>query len=163
LRDYADNHSFLIYGPNSPNTVPYNSFATPDVLDIVITKDLSTPVNLTRCSALNSDHLPILINTECRSSFLHLPDRPDLRKTDTPRFQMCLESGIPSIPDLQDEKTIDACVKGLTTAFSNALADSNPKRRQGTDPWPSIPARTHDAIRMKTGCGGSGRLPRIPL
>jgi hypothetical protein len=44
LRDYADKNSCLIYGPNTPTSVPYNPSATPDVLEIVITKDLVTPV-----------------------------------------------------------------------------------------------------------------------
>jgi len=44
LRDYADENSSLIFGPDSPNTNPYNSSFTPVVLDIVITKKLSFPV-----------------------------------------------------------------------------------------------------------------------
>jgi hypothetical protein len=46
LRDYADKMS-LIYGPNSPIIIPYNASATPDVLDIVLTKKFVTSVNLT--------------------------------------------------------------------------------------------------------------------
>jgi hypothetical protein len=38
LRDYANDHSCLIYGPETPTNIPYNSSATPDVLDILITK-----------------------------------------------------------------------------------------------------------------------------
>jgi hypothetical protein len=78
LRDFANRHSCLIYRPDSPTTAEYN----PDVLDIVVSKTLPTPVHLTTCSALSSDHLPILIDTRCRSSFLNLPDRTDLKLTD---------------------------------------------------------------------------------
>ena len=46
LRDYADRNSCLIYCPDSPTTIPYNPSAIPDVLDIVLTKNLVTPVNL---------------------------------------------------------------------------------------------------------------------
>jgi hypothetical protein len=109
LRDYADKNSCLIYGPNTPTILPYSSYATPDVLDIAITKHLVSPMYLTICSALSSDHLPILIDTQCRSSFLRLPDRPDFR-TEWPRFQACLEAGLPSNPDLANEVSIDACV-----------------------------------------------------
>jgi hypothetical protein len=62
---------------------------------------------------------------------------------------MCLETGIPSVPDLQDEATINTYVKSLTTAISKALANSTPKRRQGRDPRPSIRTRIQDEIRMK--------------
>jgi len=44
LRDYADENSCLISGPDSPTTNPYNPSVTSDVLDIVITKNLSFPV-----------------------------------------------------------------------------------------------------------------------
>jgi hypothetical protein len=82
LRDYADGNSCLIFGTDSPTTNPYNPLATPDVLEMVITKELSFPVYLTSCSALSSYHLPVLIDTACRSSFHLPPDRPDFRRTD---------------------------------------------------------------------------------
>jgi hypothetical protein len=81
LRYYADKNSCLIYWPITPTTVTYNLSAIPDVLEIVIMKDLATAVHLT-CSALNLDHLPVMIDTGCRSSFLNPPDRPDQRKSD---------------------------------------------------------------------------------
>jgi hypothetical protein len=37
LRDYADENSCLIFGPDSPTTIPYNPSPTPDVLEIVVT------------------------------------------------------------------------------------------------------------------------------
>jgi hypothetical protein len=33
LRDYADENSCLIFGPDTPTTNPYNPSATPDILD----------------------------------------------------------------------------------------------------------------------------------
>jgi hypothetical protein len=60
LRDYAERYSCLIFGPNTPTTNPYNPSSTPDVLDIVTTRDIPSSVNLTSCSALLSDHLPVL-------------------------------------------------------------------------------------------------------
>jgi len=77
IRDYADENSCLIFGPDTPTTKPYNSSATSDVLDIVMVKDLPFPVYLTSCSALSLDHLPVLIDIACYSSFQHPPDRSD--------------------------------------------------------------------------------------
>ena len=74
LRDYADRNACMISRPDSPTTNPYNPSATPDVLDIVITRGLPSSVVLTSCSALSSDHLPVLIDTGCRSSVHHPPD-----------------------------------------------------------------------------------------
>jgi len=53
LREYADGNSCLIFGPDSATIKPYNPLVAPDVLDIVITKNLSFPVYLTSCSALS--------------------------------------------------------------------------------------------------------------
>jgi len=100
----------LICGPDSPTTNPYNPSATPDVLDIVITKKLSFPVYLTSCSALSLDHLLVLIDTVCRSSFHHPPDHPDFRRTDWANFQTHLEDLIPFDLELHNEMAIDTCV-----------------------------------------------------
>jgi hypothetical protein len=80
LLDYADRNSCLVYGPDSPTTSPYTHNATPDDLDTVVVNDFVLPVRLTVCAALSSDHLPILIDTSCRSSFHNLPDRPDFTR-----------------------------------------------------------------------------------
>jgi hypothetical protein len=127
LRDYADRHSCLIHGPDSPTTIPYNPSATPDVLDIAVTKNLPTPVHLTACSALSSDHLPILIDTTCRSSFLNPQDRPDFKRTDWSKFQACLDNVIPFNTETADEVGINTCVENLTSAISGALEKSTPK------------------------------------
>jgi hypothetical protein len=42
LRDYANENFFLIFGLEVPTTNPYNPSATPEVLDIVITKNLAS-------------------------------------------------------------------------------------------------------------------------
>jgi len=122
LRDYADGNSCLIFGPDTPTTNPYNPLATPDVLDIVITKNLTSPVYLTSCSALSSDHLPVLIDTTCRSSFQHPPDRPDFRRTDWANFQTHLEDQIPFDPELHDGMAIDTCVENFSGAVLKTQA-----------------------------------------
>ena len=107
LRDYADVNSCLIFGPNTPTTNPSNHSDTPDVLDIAETKDVPFQVYLTSCSALSSDHLPVLIETACRSSFHHPPDRPNFRGTDLANFQTHLEDHIPFDSELHNGMVID--------------------------------------------------------
>jgi len=148
LREYTDWNSCLIFGPDSPTTNPYNPFVTPDVLDIVITNNLSFPVYLTSCSALSSDHLPFLIDTSCRSSFLNPPDRPDFRITDRASFQTQLEELIPFDSELHNEMAIDTCVENFSGAVLKALAAFTPKRRPRDDPRPPIPPGIQDEIRL---------------
>jgi hypothetical protein len=101
----------LIYGPDSPTTAPYTHNATPDVLDIVVVKDFVLPVHLTVCAALSSDHLTILIDTSCRSSFHHLPDRPDFTRMDWAAFQACPEDNNPGNPVVVDEEAIESALR----------------------------------------------------
>jgi hypothetical protein len=103
LRDYADRNSCLIYGPDSPTTAHYTHNTTPDVLDIVVVKYFVLLVHLTVCAALSSDHLPILIDTSCRSSCHNLPDRPDFTRMDWAAFQACLQHRLPGNPVVVDE------------------------------------------------------------
>jgi hypothetical protein len=110
LRDYSDGNSCLILAPDTPTIKPYNSLATPDILDIVMTTNLTSPMYLTSCSALSSDHLPLLVDTTCRLSFQHAPDRPDFRHTDWANFQTPLQDQIPFDPELYYGMTIDTCV-----------------------------------------------------
>ena len=120
LRDYADSNSSLILGPISPTTNPYNPSATPDVLDILITRDLHSPIDLTSCFALSSDHLPVLIDTRCRPSFHCPPDRPDVSLTDWSKFQAHLEDKIPLNPGCS-KVWISTGVLGTSVAQSSRL------------------------------------------
>jgi len=73
-------------------------------------KDLPSPVHLTSCSALSSDHVPF-----CRhyvSFILSKPsDRPDFRQTEWVNFQDCLEEEIPIKLDLPNRAAIDTCIE----------------------------------------------------
>jgi hypothetical protein len=149
LRDNAGKNSCLIHGPYSPTTVPYNPSANPDVLEIVITRDLVSRLHLTTCSKPTSDHLPILMDTQRRSSFLNPPDHSDLRKNDGLKFQAYLKVRLPPNSDLPNEGAIDACGKELTSAMSNVQADSTPKCRQRAYLRPPLPAHIQDEIRLK--------------
>jgi len=149
LHDYADENSCLIFGLDTPTTNPYNSSATPNVLDTVIVKDLLFPVYLTLSSALNSDHLLVLIHTACHSSFQHPLGRPDFRHTDWANFQTHLEGQIPFDPELHKGMAIDMCIENFSGAVLKALAASTPKCCPRDDPRPLIPASIQDEIRLK--------------
>jgi hypothetical protein len=41
--DYANEYTCLIYGPDTPSTIPYNSFSAFDVVDVVLTLAVATP------------------------------------------------------------------------------------------------------------------------
>jgi len=59
--------------------------------------------SLAGASDLSTDHLPVIIDTACRSSFQHPPDGPVFRRTDWANFQTHLEAEIPFNPELHNE------------------------------------------------------------
>jgi len=152
LCDYVNENSCLIFGLNSPTTNPYNPSATPNVLDIVIAKDLSFLVYLTSCSALSLDHLPVLIDAACHSSFHHPRDHPDLRHTDWANFQTHLEYLIP----------FDLELHNFSGVVLKALTASNPKCRPRGDPRPPIPAGIQDEIRLENWLRRQSQITRDP-
>jgi hypothetical protein len=162
LRDCGDEKFCLIFGPYTPTTNPYNTSATPDVLDIVITRDFPTSVYLTSCSVLSSDLLPVIIDTSCRSSFQHPPDRPEFRRTDWANFQTQLEAEIPFNLELHNAMATDTCVENFSGAVLRALTTSTPKRRPRDDSRPPIPAGIQDEIRLETRLRRQWQLIRDP-
>jgi hypothetical protein len=111
-------------------------------------KDFVLPVYLTVCPALSSDHLPVLIDITCRTSFQRLSDRPEFKRVDCAAYQACLEDRLPGNSVINDEDSIHKCVKELSSAIQEALAASAPKRRPRADPRPPLSAGIRDEIRL---------------
>jgi hypothetical protein len=162
LRDYAEVKSCLIFGPDTTTTNPHKHSATPDDLDIEITKNLNFPVYLTSCSALSSDNLPVLIDTACRSSFQHPPDGSDFSRIDWANFQTHLEDQIPFDLELHNGLVIDKCVENFSGAVLKALAVSTHKCRPRDDPRPPIPTGIQDEIRLKDRLRRRWQVTRDP-
>jgi hypothetical protein len=60
LHDYTEENAYMNFELDTRTTYPYTPSATPNILEIVITKNLTSPVYLTSCSTLSSNHLPVL-------------------------------------------------------------------------------------------------------
>ena len=117
---------------------------------------------LTSCSALSSDHLPVLIDTACRPSFHNLPDRSNFRCTDWANFQIHLEDHIPFDPELHNGMANDTCVENLSGAVLKALAASTPKCGPRDDPRLPGPAGIQDEIRLKDRLRRRWQVARDP-
>ena len=140
----------------------YNQSATANVLDIAVTKYVLFQVYLTWCSALNSEQLPVLIDTACRSSFPHPLDRPNFRRTDWANFQTHMEDHIPFDLELHNGKAIDIFVDNFYGAVLQYLTASTPKPRTRDDTRPPIPAGIKDEIRMKNRLRRLWQITRDP-
>ena len=110
-----------------PNYQPIQYLRNPRYLRHRDNQEHLIPVYLTPCSALSWDHLPLLIETMCQSSFHHPPDSSDFRLTHWAKFQTHLENQIPFDPELHNEMAIDKCVENFSGVVLKALAASAPK------------------------------------
>jgi hypothetical protein len=162
LRDLTKENSCLIDGPDIRTPIPYNSFATPDALDIVITKDIVTPDYLTTCSAPRSNHITVPIDTLCRSSISNPPECPDLRRTERYKFQVSLEFGLSFNPDLSNELPIDARVKKISSTVSKVSSQSDPKYCPRDEPQPPIQAVIFNTMRLKNQLRKQWQISRDP-
>jgi hypothetical protein len=116
--------------------------------------------DLVLCTKLG--HLPVLIDTACRSSFHHPPDRPNFRRTDWANFQTHLEDQIPLDPELHNGMAIDTSVHNFSGAVLKALAASTPKCRPRDDPRSLIPTGIQDEIRLKNWLRRRWQVTRDP-
>ena len=94
----------------------FNSANLIDVLDIVV-KDFVLPVTMTDCHALSSDHLPVQVNAQCRSSFQVPPALPNLKRVDWAHFQEHIAAELPGETRVEIMEDIDASIETLTKAF----------------------------------------------
>ena len=116
---------------------------------------------LTSCSSLSSDHLAVLIDTACRSSF-QPPGRLDCRRTEWVNFQIHLKDQIPCDPELHNGIAIDTCVENFSGAVLKAVAASNLKCRSRDDPRPPLPAGIEDEIRLTNRLWRQWQVNRDP-
>jgi hypothetical protein len=113
LRDYDDEKSCLILVSDTPTINLLTPSAITDILDFVSTKKISSSIYLIRFSALSSDHLQVLIDTNCHSSFHQPPDRSHFRRTAWTNFLNYFIEQIPFNPELYNVIIIDTCVENI--------------------------------------------------
>lgn len=61
LAKLANQLKFKISAPTEPTHYPYNPNAMPDILDIIITKNINSPIFQTVIPELDSDHNPVIV------------------------------------------------------------------------------------------------------
>lgn len=122
LRNHQDtNSSYQILATEEPTHFPKNRSLLPDVLDIVLVKNLKNDVNLTVICALESDHNPVRIALGADSRDPTLPyQRKHLNGN---KFKNFMTNNTPTLPTTSKESTEDA-ILALTSAIQVARAIS---------------------------------------
>jgi hypothetical protein len=142
----------------TPQPLFCRTLPPPDALDIIVTKDLITPVYRTTFPH-SSDHLPVLIYTRRQSSFLNLPDRFDFKRTDW--ALQGLPGGWTSIQPRPTGQGGSDTVEELSSAISKAESTSKSHPRDDPQPW--TPACIQDEICQKNCLRRHWQVIRAPL
>ncbi|KAJ2941788.1 hypothetical protein O0L34_g10595 [Tuta absoluta] len=84
----AEDRGYAVIGPEAPTNIPTNPRIRPNVLDIVLHKDLRCPVHLEVLYDLRTQHLPILVVLGGPTG---IPHQPLQRKVDWTAYRAELE------------------------------------------------------------------------
>lgn len=118
LRNYADTNHLAIIGPDEPTHYHHAGFL-PDVLDILIAKNINIPMDLATVSELNSDHNPVIVH-------INNPTDRDTneqrKKTDWPKFTQQLNDTIKCNHKITNAHDLENAVDSLTTCITSAIA-----------------------------------------
>lgn len=129
LVQIASNLRLNISAPEEYTYFPYRVDHQPDILDIIVSKNISWPINQSVISELDSDHLPIIITmNNIIIPTLSIP-RLINGKIDWRLFQIYL-NGTLSAPKLTNCKEIDKYVENLTNTVKEAAKNSTKEYRK---------------------------------
>lgn len=121
LRAYADRHDIAVYGPEEP-TFFHAAGYRPDVLDILVAKNTTMPIELGTVNAGSSDHNPVIayINgeDETERTTTH-------RKICWPKFKDIVENNITCSPPLTTIHELQIAVVNVTDCIQNAMESAS--------------------------------------
>lgn len=144
LRDLAVTHGWLVSAPAEPT---HHHYATglPDILDVVIVKDVPLQIDLTSVNDLSSDHNPVLMHI---GDGANDPVNPTRKSTDWPRFNSHCADTLDAVPVLGTIDELERAVETFELQIRRSLDAStrtvpvNPNNHR-------IPRDILDKIRQK--------------
>lgn len=151
LNNFASTHALQILAPNDNTYFPYRRDHQPDILDIVVQKFFTKPINQTVIEELDSDHLPVLIS---------LDNSPEVNKP-LPRlingyvnwdlFQETLDKTLEYSYPLKTTGDIDQMIEKYTTCITNSIKIATiPLKKRYNPLHQTTPANILELIKKKS-------------
>lgn len=149
LQNHCSNSHYSIVGPDTPTIYPFNS-TRPDVLDIVLFNNLTSPFSLEVLSELSSDHNPVLLGYGIAPVIESQTDKIDTNKTDWNLFQSALDTIIiTGNPIIETKTDVDTHIGFFTNAIVTALKNSTPEASKKPRKIFELPANILNLIKTK--------------
>ncbi|GJQ65109.1 hypothetical protein Trydic_g7254 [Trypoxylus dichotomus] len=144
LRRFADDLHLLVDATAEPTIYPHNG--QPDVLDIVVMKDVAQFHQLTVLNELSSDHNPVLLQL---GQAAPEDEEPRMRQTVSwPAFANHLSAHIGPITAIGDPIELEAAVRQVTERVADSVRYATNTTR-AVDDRAFIPREVRDLIREK--------------
>lgn len=117
LRTYADNNNLAVYGPDEP-TFFHRSGYRPDVLDILVAKDVTADIELSTVSETSSDHNPVIVTIDGTQDELQVNEKT---RVCWPKFAEILEDSISCSQRISSTEQLEDAVNEFTESVTGAL------------------------------------------
>jgi hypothetical protein len=103
----------LLYHPRCPKRSTHEKPSDPSVSDCALCTEL-------RSLTCIDQHTVLIV-------LLNLPDHPDFRWTDWAKFQVCMEDGLPSNPNMSNEVAVNTCIEKLSSTIFRSWQSPLPR------------------------------------
>ena len=131
LRDlyYGSDINFEILAPSSPTFIPDNQNHAPDILEIALVKDFQSILQINAVNALNSDHLPVII--QLHGQITKAEQRTYLKydHANWEKLEFEIHSKLEQINSvINSEAELNDGVNKLTTVIQQAIENNVPRK-----------------------------------
>lgn len=130
LLDSSPRYGYLIGAPDEFTYFPYRSDHAPDILDIVIHKKFSKPIQLDVITELNSDRLPILITFSTTPIVRNLEPRLIKGIINWDQFQKQSDKNFKLSKIPQNEEDIDKTIEAIKKCITKSINESTIKTKR---------------------------------
>ncbi|KAL0269181.1 UNVERIFIED_CONTAM: hypothetical protein PYX00_006993 [Menopon gallinae] len=162
LKKFTEKHNAIIHYPDSPTHYPENN-GTPTTIDIIINKNIITPIKPISLPELDSDHNPVVFELPPHSRNERTTAFVNLKHTDWERYRRDLDKLITINNKIRNPEEVEHEVTKLTRAITKAKAKNTRTEVLKQDKIPNnikILIKNKNELRKKWQITGDPELKR---
>lgn len=157
LRRHADDHDYEVIGPQDPTH--YSAPHRPDVIDLVLMKNINYYFDLDVIHDLDSDHNPVILKL---GNDTVTNEHVNVKKTNWKQFQNYLATHAAGIKQINSPEEIEEAInlieKDITAAIDHATQYTTRQMKNPND----IPPELKELIRQKRRAKKRAQQTRSP-
>lgn len=124
---YNSNNAFEILAPISPTHIPDQLNHEPDILDIALIKNVQHNLTINTLNALDSDHLPVLLNFNHRIEHAEPRTFLNYQNANWEKLEKDIHDSIQPA-NITTNEELNSTVNNLTATIQKAIRDNIPRK-----------------------------------